>query len=90
MNKSGLTKATSEQIKERLRKFIGSSGGGQWSFQLECRLCRDLGIVSAKAHSIQSDKNLSKAAKKFESQGWWFYEGELICPKCYKRKLPKD
>jgi hypothetical protein len=66
-------------------KFVGSSGGGQWSFQLPCKFCRDLGTVSAARHSIGKPKALRKAAESFAEQGWWIDEIP-ICPKCYIRK----
>jgi hypothetical protein len=79
------TRATPEQLEPCIIKFVGSSGGGQWSFQLPCKFCRDLGTVSAKRHSISDPKALRKAAEKFVEQGWWF-DGVPICPKCYIRK----
>ena len=80
-----IEKAGVSEIEAQIIRFTGSSGGGQWSFQLECKLCRDLGTVSAKKHSIGKDRELKNAAKKFYSQGWWTDGKQLICPKCYRR-----
>jgi hypothetical protein len=82
-----MKRATLEQIEPQIIKFVGSSGGGQWRFQLQCKSCEDLGTISAKAHSIGSPKALKKAAKKLESQGWWFDGKQLICPSCYKKRF---
>ena len=80
-------RATVEQIEPEIMKFVGSSGGGQWNFQLQCKCCEDLVTVSAKKHSIGNPKALKKAAKKFTEQGWRSDGKQLICPTCYKRKF---
>ena len=81
-----IRRATADEIEKSIRPFTGSTGGGQWSFQLTCRYCRDLGTVSAASHSISNPRHIRKAAQKFVSQGWWWLEGEAVCPLCYKRK----
>ena len=79
------TRATAEQLEPHIIKFVGSSGAGQWRFQLLCKFCTDLGTVSAAAHSIGDAKALRKAAASFAEQGWWI-DHIPICPKCYRRK----
>ncbi len=79
------TRATAEQLEPHIIKFVGSSGAGQWRFQLLCKFCTDLGTVSAAAHSIGDAKALRKAAASFAEQGWWI-DQIPICPKCYRRK----
>jgi hypothetical protein len=78
-------KATPDELLSHIVKFVGSSGGGQWRFQLLCKFCRDLGSVSAAPHSIDNPKALRKAAESFAEQGWWI-DDIPICPKCHKRK----
>lgn len=78
-------KATADELLPHIIKFAGSSGGGQWRFQLLCRFCRDMGTVSAAKHSIGDPKVLLKAAKAFAEQGWWI-DDVPICPKCHIRK----
>ena len=84
-----LPKATPEQIIEQIRNFIGSSGHGQWSFQISCKLCRDLGTISTNASSIKSQKKKVKASISFSKQGWRADGHELVCPKCYQMYLKK-
>jgi hypothetical protein len=78
-------RATPDELLPHIMKFVGSSGGGQWRFQLLCKFCRDIGTVSATRHSIDNPKALLKAANAFGEQGWWIDEVP-ICPKCYIRK----
>lgn len=78
-------RATVDEIKPYVSKFVGSTGGGQWRFQLMCKYCEDLGTISAKKHSIGSSKMLRKAVENFISQGWRF-DDLPICPTCFKRK----
>ena len=82
-----LVKATSDQILEQMRGFVGSSGGGQWSYQISCMLCEDLGCISGKGHNRSNPKKMKMAAVKFTQQGWRYHESEVICPKCYKDKM---
>ena len=79
------TRATAEELEPHIIRFVGSSGAGQWRFQLLCKFCTDLGTVSASAHSIGDAKALRTAAESFAEQGWWIDEIP-ICPKCYRRK----
>ena len=79
------TRATAAELQPHIIRFVGSTGAGQWSFQLLCKFCTDLGTVSAAAHSIGDAKALRKAAESFVEQGWWI-NGVPICPKCYRRK----
>ena len=81
-----VAKATVEQIEREIRCFVGSTGGGQWSYQISCKICRDLGTISGKNHNRKSSQNIRKAAEKFAEQGWRYSEPELICPHCYKIK----
>jgi hypothetical protein len=78
-------RATPDELLPHIIRFVGSSGGGQWSFQLRCKFCRDMGTVSAARHSIDNPKALRKAANAFAEQGWWI-DDIPICPKCYIRK----
>lgn len=78
-------KASPEELLPYIIKFVGSSGGGQWRFQLQCKFCRDLGTVSARRHSINKVKALRKAAESFTQQGWRI-DDIPICPNCYLRK----
>jgi hypothetical protein len=78
-------RATAEELEPHIIRFVGSSGAGQWRFQLLCKFCTDLGTVSAGAHSIGDPKALRKAAESFAEQGWWIDEIP-ICPQCYRRK----
>jgi hypothetical protein len=78
-------RARPDDLLPHIIKFVGSSGGGQWNFQLPCKFCRDLGTVSAARHSIGKPKALRKAAESFAEQGWWIDEIP-ICPKCFIRK----
>jgi hypothetical protein len=78
-------KATAEELLPHIIKFVGSSGDGQWRFQLLCRFCQDMGTVSAAKHSIGDPKALRKAAEAFAEQGWWI-DDIPICPKCHIRK----
>jgi hypothetical protein len=64
-------RATPDELLPHIIKFVGSSGGGQWSFQLPCKSCRDLGTVSAARDNIGKPKALRKAAEAFTEQGWW-------------------
>ena len=79
-------KATPEELVGHIAPFVGSSGGGQWSFQLQCQFCTDLGTVSAKEHSVGDPRHVQKAAQKFAAQGWRIATIP-VCPKCYKRKF---
>jgi len=84
-----LAKATAEQIKEQLinASTVGGNGSnGAWAFQLSCKLCRDLGVISTTANGIKSPKEKVKASIKFSKQGWRIDGYELVCPKCYKER----
>lgn len=81
-----LPKATVEQIEDQIRNFIGVGGGGIWTFQLSCKVCRDLGIISTTSNGIKPARERVKAAIKFTEQGWRVDGYELVCPKCYKEK----
>jgi hypothetical protein len=83
--KQEFPKATIEQIEREIVKFTNISGEG--SFQLSCKLCRDLGIIAVKGLDLMSLKKLKQAAMKFAGQGWRYDKPELICPYCYKTKL---
>ncbi len=85
MSVMNATRATAEELEPHITRFVGSSGGGQWRFQLMCQSCTDLGTISAARHSIDDAKALRTAAERFAEQGWWF-DGLPICPKCHKRK----
>jgi hypothetical protein len=85
MERSAIIRAKPEELEWLVTKFTGSSGGGQWSFQLQCKLCRDLGTVSAKRHTIGKPKALAKAAEKFAAQGWRLDGNQAICPSCFKK-----
>jgi len=78
-------RATPAELEPHIIRFIGSTGAGQWSFQLLCKFCTDLRTVSAAAHNIGDAKALRKAAESFAEQGWWI-DGVPICPNCYRRK----
>jgi hypothetical protein len=62
------TRATAEELEPHIIRFVGSSGAGQWRFQLLCKFCTDLGTVSASAHSIGDAKALRKAAESLPSR----------------------
>jgi hypothetical protein len=81
-----LPKATFEQVFERIRHFVGSTGGGQWSFMLDCKCCKDVGTISCKERDLQSQKQKEKVALHFVQQGWRFDDHELVCPYCFKIK----
>jgi hypothetical protein len=69
------------ELAPHISKFVGSSGGGQWSFQIVCSACHNLGAVSASRRTIGDIKALIKAAESFASQGWSSPETPL-CPNC--------
>ena len=68
-----------------VRSFVGSSGGGQYSFQLLCSVpkCYRQDTISASRHTIGSERHKLKVCDKFASQGWAI-EGSPICPDCRK------
>src|SRR5438270_5193279 len=78
-------RATSDELLPHIVNFVGLSGGGQWSFQLLCKFCRDLGTISAARYSIHDPTARRKAAEAFAKQGWWI-DDIPICPKCHIRK----
>jgi hypothetical protein len=82
------TRAMADQLERFVLTFTGSSGGGQWRFQLPCKYCEDMGTVSASRHNIGSPVAKRKAAEAFQQQGWWI-DDRPICPKCYLRKCDK-
>jgi hypothetical protein len=69
-----------------VRKFVGSSGGGQWSFQLLCSVpaCRREDHVSTSRHGIQSERSREKASRNLALKGWKFRENP-VCPECAKQ-----
>jgi hypothetical protein len=68
-----------------VRSFVGSSGGGQYSFQLLCsvRKCYRQDSVSASRHTVRSETHRKQACKKFAAQGWVIKNGP-VCPDCLK------
>lgn len=87
MPQKELPKANPKQIEDHIRNFASISGKGRWSFQITCKLCRDLGIISTNANGLKSKEERMNAAIKFSKQGWRIDGYELVCPKCYKRYL---
>ena len=57
------------------------------AYELTCKICRDLGRISAPRHGFGSKKYLRKAAETFAEQGWRM-ESLPICPRCYKKQAP--
>ena len=55
-----------------LCKFVGSSGGGQWAFQLLCSnpACRRSDSISTSRVGIANIRQLGRAARNFAAQGW--------------------
>jgi GNAT superfamily N-acetyltransferase len=69
-----------------VRAFTGSTGGGQWSFQLLCSVsaCRREDHVSTSSHGIQSERAREKASLSLALKGWAFQE-KPVCPQCAKK-----
>jgi hypothetical protein len=80
-----MRRATPEDIEPYIVSRVGSGGGGQWTFRLPCKFCEDMGVISAKKHSIGNPRYKRKAAENFAAQGWWFDE-RPVCVTCYERK----
>jgi len=72
-----------EQLLPHVMKFVGSSGGGQWRFQLQCSVprCRRMDTVSASRHTIRRQRDRANACEKFIRAGWRFKDGPC-CPDC--------
>lgn len=81
-----MKRASADDIERYIETRVSSSGGGQWTFRLPCKFCEDMGVISAKKHSISSAEHRRKAAEKFAAQGWWFDE-RPICIACHERKV---
>ena len=69
--------------------YIGSAGGGSYSFQLLCsyKACRRMDSISPSRLTIRSEKHKRIAAEKFVARGWGYSEWGPICPDC-RRSLP--
>jgi hypothetical protein len=72
---------TVEKLADYMRTFVGSTGGGQYSFQLLCGRCSRQDTVSASRTSIRKLDSRNQAARKLVQQGWAFSDRPL-CPKC--------
>ena len=60
-----------EQLLPFVRKFVGSSGGGQWSFQVLCsvRGCRRQDTVSAAPRRLGSERTAARRAAPWSNRG---------------------
>ena len=74
-----------EQLLPHVMKFVGSSGGGQWRFQLLCSIpkCRRMDTISASKRTIGNERERVKACENFVQGGWRFQDGPL-CPECVR------
>lgn len=72
-----------EQLLPHVMKFVGSTGGGQWRFQLLCSVprCRRMDTISASKRTIGIERERVKACEKFVNGGWRFNNGPR-CPDC--------
>jgi hypothetical protein len=72
-----------EQLLPHVMKFVGSSGGGQWSFQLLCSVpkCMRMDSISASKRTIGNERQRMKACEKFVRGGWRLRDGPR-CPNC--------
>jgi hypothetical protein len=71
-----------------VRKFTGSSGAGQWSFQLLCSVpaCRREDHISTSSHGIRSERSREKASRNLALKGWKFFDNP-VCPECAKETV---
>jgi hypothetical protein len=72
-----------DELLPSVRKFVGSSGGGQWAFCLVCSVprCRREDSISANARTIRLERERVAACEKLIRKGWRFRNGP-ICPDC--------
>jgi hypothetical protein len=70
-------------IFSQVTPYVGSAGGGSYSFQLLCSrsACYRKDSISASRRTIRSEKHRRIAAEKFVARGWGFERGP-ICPDC--------
>jgi hypothetical protein len=72
-----------ELVLAQVNTFVGTSGGGSYSFQLLCSRspCHRKDSISASRLTVGSPKHKRIAAEKFVARGWNFERGP-ICPDC--------
>ena len=72
-----------EELLPHVMKFVGSSGGGQWRFQILCSVskCQRMDTISASRRTIKGDRYRLAACVKFARSGW-LVRGGPICPTC--------
>jgi hypothetical protein len=76
-----------ELVLAQVNTFVGTSGGGSYSFQLLCSRspCHRKDSISASRLTVGSPKHKRIAAEKFVARGWSFERGP-ICPDCGDEK----
>jgi len=81
--KSAISRRTVEKIVDYVRPFVGSTGAGQYSFQLLCGQCNRQDAVSSSKIKIDQLKFRKDAALRLIEQGWSFSDRPR-CPECLK------
>jgi hypothetical protein len=74
---------TAEKLAEYVRPFVGSTGGGQYSFQLLCKRCNRQDSVSSSRIKMSKPNAKYNVARSLIEQGWTFSDYPL-CPNCSK------
>jgi hypothetical protein len=76
-----------ERVLSQVTAYVGSGGGGSYSFQIlcSCPACYRQDSISASRITFTSEKHKRKAAEKFVARRWTFEKGP-ICPDCRKER----
>ena len=76
-----------ERLLPYVRPYVGSAGGGSYSFRVLCSVstCHRLDTISGTRISLVGERQHRKACEKLVAQGWSCDELPL-CPDCHRRK----